>query len=261
MTEWLIYLLVGALAGSTAGLLGLGGGAVIVPALYMVFTAHGMPADSIMHMAVGTSLATILFTSLSSIYTHHQHGAVQWPLVARLSPGIVLGVVAGSVLADNLDSEMLRVIFGVFELLVAMQMLFTLIPNAAEGKSTSNSVLFGAGGVTGGISALIGIGGGSVMVPFLSWCGYNMRLAVATSAACGFPIALFGSGSFMLLGSDTAIDGALGYVYLPALFGILLASVLFAHYSARLAHHLPLLWLKRIFAVVLLLIGVKMIMG
>lgn len=263
MVEILIYLLVGALAGTSAGLLGLGGGVVIVPALYMVFTAQGMPAELVMHMAVGTSLATIIFTSISSIYTHHQHNAVQWPLVQRLVPGIILGVLAGSVLADNLDSSWLRMIFGLFEIFVAAQMLFTLIPNVAAGRKIGDGIMLGAGGVTGSISALIGIGGGSVMVPFLSWCGLNMRLAVATSAACGFPIALFGSGSFMLLGADNndAISNALGYIYLPALLGILVTSMLFARLSAKLAHRLPVLLLKRVFAIVLLLIGIKMVVG
>ncbi len=262
MGEFLIYLLVGAFAGTTAGLLGLGGGVVVVPALYMVFSAQGMSNELIMHMAVGTSLATIVFTSVSSIYTHHQHGAVQWSLVRYLAPGIIVGVILGSLLADAMNSDTLRMIFGLFELAVAAQMLFSLIPNARMGMP-GWFTFSAAGGVTGGVSALMGIGGGSVMVPFLSWCGLNMRLAVATSAACGFPIALFGAGSFILLGREgnEGLTWALGYVYLPALLGILLASMLFARLSAHLAHRLPLLLLKRIFALFLFVVGVKMLLG
>ena len=257
-----IYLLIGAAAGTTAGLLGLGGGAVIVPALYMVFSAQNMPAEMIMHMAVGTSLATIIFTSLSSIYTHHQKGAVQWPLVAKLLPSLVLGVVAGSLLADQLSSDLLRILFGLFELLVAAQMMFTLIPEAQK-KDQRGVVYSVAGGVTGGVSALMGIGGGSVMVPFLSWCGINMRGAVATSAACGFPLALFGALSFIVLGQgeNQNIEWTWGYIYLPALLGILLASIVFARLGAKLAHRVPLLILRRVFAGVLLLIAIKMLWG
>lgn len=258
----LIYLLIGAAAGSTAGLLGFGGGVVIVPALYMVFSMQNMPADMIMHMAVGTSLATIVFTSLPSIYTHHQKRAVQWSLVVKLLPGLVLGVVAGSLLADQLSSDLLRILFGLFELLVAAQMMFTLIPEAKK-MALHNGIYSVAGGVTGGVSALMGIGGGSVMVPFLSWCGINMRSAVATSAACGFPLALFGALSFMVLGQAEKqnIEWSWGYIYLPALLGILLASIVFARLGAKLAHRVPMLILKRVFAVVLLLIAIRMLWG
>lgn len=258
----LIYVAVGVVAGTTAGLLGLGGGVIIVPVLYVVFTAQEMPADVVMHMAVGTSLATIVFTSITSIYTHHQQGAVQWSLVRQLLPGVVLGVIAGSFIANQLNSSVLRILFGVFELFIAAQMLFSLIPKS-QCIYQNHLVYSIAGGVTGGVSALLGIGGGSMMVPFLIWCGANMRLAVATSAACGFPIALFGSASFMLLGADNnaAVSHSLGYIYLPALLGILVASMLFARLSAQLVHRLPVLLLKRVFAIVLLLIGIKMVVG
>lgn len=258
----LIYLVLGVLAGTTAGLLGLGGGAIIVPVLYMVFSAQGVSAELVMHMAIGTSLATIIFTSIASIYTHHQQGAVQWRLVRSLLPAMVLGVVAGSLLADQLSSATLRVFFGLFELLVAAQMFFTLIP-ASQQIAQKQRLYTLAGGVTGAISALLGIGGGSVMVPFLHWCGVNMRKAIATAAACGFPIGLFGTLSFILLGQgDSQLQPwSLGYIYLPALFAILLTSILSARLSARLAHKLPLQLLKKIFATVLALVGLKMIFG
>ncbi len=257
-----IYLVLGVLAGTTAGLLGLGGGVIIVPALYMVFSAQGLPIESVMHMAIGTSLATIVFTSMSSIYTHHQQGAVQWPLVKSLLPAIVLGVVAGSFLADQLNSTTLRLLFGLFALLIAAQMIFTLIPPSRK-IAQKRWFYTLAGSLTGAVSALLGIGGGSVMVPFLHYCGINIRKAIATAAACGFPIGLFGAVSFILLGQNGSQQQpwSLGYINLPALLGILLTSILSARLSAKLAHKLPLPLLKKIFASVLALVGLKMIIG
>ncbi|MCF6218265.1 MAG: sulfite exporter TauE/SafE family protein [Gammaproteobacteria bacterium] len=258
-----IYLALGLIAGATAGLLGLGGGVIIVPALYMLFGAQGLPSEQVMHMAIGTSLATIIFTSLSSIYSHHQQGSVQWPQLRQLLPGIILGVVAGSLMADQLESRTLRILFGFFELLVAAQILFSLIPKSPR-SAHSRWVYSVAGSATGAVSALLGIGGGSLMVPFLSWCGVNMRRAVATSAACGFPIALVGTASFIWLGEanhQQALPWAVGYIYLPALAGILLTSLLTARLSAQRVHKIPQLILKRIFAAVLVLVGLKMILG
>ncbi len=259
----LIYLALGALAGTTAGLLGLGGGVIIVPALYLLFSAQGVSTELVMHMAIGTSLATIIFTSLPSIYSHHQQKGVQWSLVRQLLPGILLGVVVGSLLADQLDSRTLQIFFGFFEWVVAAQILFSLI---AKSPHTAHSrwLYSAAGSVTGVVSALLGIGGGSLMVPFLSWCGINMRHAIATSAACGFPIALLGTVSFIWLGLEShqeTLPWAVGYIYLPALAGILLTSLLAARLSAQLAHSVPQLILKRIFAAVLVVVGFKMILG
>jgi len=258
----LIYLGVGALAGLTAGLLGLGGGAVIVPALYMVFVAQGLPDAQIMHLAVGTSLATIIFTSLSSIRAHHRRDAVCWPLVRGLAPGIVLGALLGALLVNQLSSDLLRIIFGVCEILIALQMGLTLIPQGKQ-QLPGRFGLFNAGGITGLVSALIGIGGGSIMVPFLHWCQVNMRQAVATSAACGLPIALVATVSYIATGwSQTReIEWSVGFVYLPALLGIVAASIFFAPIGAALAHRLPLLMLRRLFALVLGLIGIKMLLG
>ncbi len=259
----LIYLVLGAVAGATAGLLGLGGGVIIVPALFLLFSAQGLPSEQVMHMAIGTSLATIIFTSLASIYTHHQQQGVEWLRVRQLLPGILLGVVVGSLIADQLDSHSLRLFFGFFELFVAAQILFSLIPKSQRTVHSRWAYSI-AGGVTGAVSALLGIGGGSLMVPFLSWSGVNMRHAIATSAACGFPIALMGTASFIWLGQGShqgVLPWAVGYIYLPALVGILLTSILAARLSAKLAHSVPQLILKRVFAAVLVLVGLKMILG
>jgi hypothetical protein len=258
----LIYLAIGTLAGITAGLLGLGGGAVIVPALYMVFIAQQMPEQMIMHMAVGTSLATIVFTSLSSIRAHHKRGAVMWPVVKAMSPGIILGTILGTLIANQLSSDDLRIIFGVCEILIALQMGLDVIPEGNH-HLPGRFGLFNAGGITGIISALIGIGGGSVTVPFLHWCKVNMRNAVATSSACGFPIAIVATVSYIITGwqETKSLEWSVGFIYLPALLGIIFASVTVAPLGARLAHHLPLLALKKIFALVLALIGIKMLLG
>ncbi|MFA5625943.1 MAG: sulfite exporter TauE/SafE family protein [Thiohalomonadaceae bacterium] len=261
MTEWLVYLALGAFAGTLAGMLGVGGGLIIVPGLVWVFMQSGFVTDVIMHMALGTSLATIVFTSVSSVRAHHRRGAVQWPVVWQLIPGIVLGVMLGASLAEQLPTAYLSRVFAVFVLLVAGQMGFSLLPEAQRnlpGKLGMTAM----GSVIGGVSAIVGIGGGTLTVPFLLWCSVSMRQAVATSAACGMPIALAGSLAFVWTGygNDALPAQAIGYLYWPALLGVALSSMLFAPVGARLAHSLPTNTLKRFFALFLLLVGLKMLM-
>ncbi|WP_127478355.1 sulfite exporter TauE/SafE family protein [Sulfurivermis fontis] len=261
MAEWLIYLALGAFAGTLAGMLGVGGGLVIVPVLAWAFAGLAFDQGVIMHLAVGTSLATIVFTSLSSVRAHHRRGAVRWPAVWQLLPGIVLGVFLGALLAAGLPTAALRNVFGVFELLVAAQMGFSLLPEAHRALP-GRIGMSAAGTVIGGVSAIVGIGGGTLTVPFLLWCGVAMRQAVATSAACGLPIAVAGAVAFAWTGSGNAglPAQALGYLYLPALFGIAVSSILFAPLGAWLAHSLPTTALKRFFALFLALLGVRMLM-
>lgn len=257
----LLYLLLGALAGVLAGLLGVGGGLVIVPALAWLFLSAEMPSNIIMHLALGTSLTTIAVTSVSSAWAHHHYGAVLWPVFLRLSPGIVIGAWLGAAVADQLSSVVLQKIFGFFELLVAMQMGFGV--QAAPHRSLPGKFITGvAGMVIGGVSAIVGIGGGTLTVPFLHWCNVNIRNAVATSAACGFPIAVAGALGYIVAGwnSEALPEGASGYVYWPAFASISIASLLFAPLGAKLAHTIPVALLKRIFAVVLLVLGIKMLM-
>lgn len=262
MTEWLIYLGLGAFAGVLAGMLGVGGGLIIVPILAWVFLGQGFDSGVIMHLAVGTSLATIVFTSISSVRAHHRRGAVQWPAVVRLMPGIVFGVFIGALVAERLPTASLRTVFGVFELLVAAQMAFSLLPEAHRALP-GRLGMGAAGAVIGGVSAIVGIGGGTLTVPFLLWCGVAMRQAVATSAACGLPIAVAGAVAFAWTGSGNGSlpPSSLGYLYLPALAGVAASSILFAPLGARLAHSLPTAVLKRFFAVFLAVLGVKMLIG
>ncbi len=257
-----LYLLVGAFAGVLAGLLGVGGGVVIVPALALSFGWQALPGEHLMQLAVGTSLATIVTTSLSSIHAHHRRGAVLWPVVARMTPGILLGAALGALLADSISSDELRLVFGVFLLVIAAHMLFGRPPQAHR-ELPGGGGLLAAGGVIGGFSALVGIGGGSLTVPFLAWCNTQMKNAVATSAACGLPIALAGSLGFVLAGLDE-IDlpaWSTGYLYWPGFIGIAVASALCAPLGAKLAHSLPTATLKRVFAALLLVVGARMLLG
>lgn len=260
MIEFAIYPVLGAFVGIVAGLLGVGGGLIIVPVLAFIFQSKGFPPDFLMQMAIGTSLATIVFTSISSVRAHHLRGAVLWRIFAKLTPGIVVGAWFGAVIADFLPGDILRIVFGIFELLVAFQMTFAIRPNPhRQIPGVFGSSL--AGGIIGTISAIVGIGGGSLTVPFLTWCNVPIHKSVATSAASGLPIAIAGSIGFMLTGwsAPHLPPYSIGYVYLPALTGIVLASVLFAPLGARLAHILPSSQLKRWFALFLFLLGIHML--
>ena len=258
----LFYLLLGAFAGVMAGLLGVGGGLIIVPALAWIFQHQQIAETALMHLAIGTSLATIIATSISSVRAHHQRGAVLWPTVWRLTPGIVIGAWLGAAVADALSSFALQKVFAVFVLLMAAQMGFGAKP-APHRDLPKTAGMLAAGGAIGAVSAIVGIGGGSLTVPFLSWCNVPIRQAVATSAACGLPIALAGALGFVVTGLNAPGLPAwsLGYVYGPALLGVALTSMLFAPLGARLAHTLPTEMLKKIFAAFLAVIGVKMLLG
>ena len=254
------YLLLGSLAGVTAGLLGVGGGLIIVPALIVLLTMQGIDPAHIVHIAIGTSLATIVITSISSTWAHHRHGAVQWPVFIRLSPGIVVGALLGALIADYMSAGLLRKVFAVFELLVAVQMLSGARPSAHR-SVPANSGMFGAGGVIGAISSVVGIGGGTMTVPFLLWCNVSIRKAVATSAACGLPIAIAGASGYIIIGWNESgmPEWSSGYIYWPAFAGVVLMSIFFAPLGAYLAHRLPVLVLKRVFALLLFVIGIRML--
>ncbi len=257
----LLYLALGAFAGVMAGLLGVGGGLIIVPVLAWIFHGQEVADAIVMHLAIGTSLATIVVTSMSSVRAHHQWGAVLWPVVWQLTPGIVIGAWLGAAVAGRLPSAVLSKIFAVFVLAVAAQMAFGAKPAPHRGLPGATGMM-AAGGVIGGLSAIVGIGGGSLTVPFLTWCNTAMRQAVATSAACGLPIALAGSVGYIFAGLHSADLPAwsLGYVYGPALVGVAAASMLSAPLGAKLAHTLPTETLKKVFAVFLTLVGTKMLL-
>lgn len=256
--EFLLYLLLGAAAGVLAGLFGVGGGIIIVPVLVFSFTAQGFDPSVLTHLAVGTSLATIIFTSINSVLEHQRKGAVLWPVFTWMALGILLGAGLGSLTAAAIQGPLLQKIIGVFAIVIAIQMGLELKPRASRGVP-GRLGLTTAGGVIGWASAIFGIGGGSLTVPFLTWRSVPMQQAVATSSACGLPIALASALSFMIIGwhNPHLPQWSFGFVYLPAMLGIALTSMFFARFGARLAHKLSPRLLKRLFAVLLLVVGVN----
>ncbi|MFP5357559.1 MAG: sulfite exporter TauE/SafE family protein [Gammaproteobacteria bacterium] len=261
MTDLLIYLATGAFAGVLAGLFGVGGGLVMVPILAWLLPLQGVGADY-MQVAIGTSLAVIAATSISSTLAHQRRGAVAWPVFLRVAAGLVLGALLGAHVADALGSPALRRIVGVGALLVALQLLLGGTPAARPAGTRPHALeLFGAGGIIGALSSLIGIGGGSLTVPYLSLRGLPIHQAVGTAAACGVPIAWAGALGFIWTGwGQTSLGGwHLGYVSLSAFAGLAVASVLAAPLGARLAHGLPPRTLKRAFAVLLVAVALWML--
>lgn len=255
------YLALGALAGTLAGLFGIGGGLIIVPSLVAAFAVQGVAESVSMHLAVGTSLATIVITGSSSAWGHYQRGSIKRDWFLMLLPGLLLGAVSGVFIAGSLSGGALGSLFGVFLLLVAGRMIW--VKEVATGQlAPSRPVMTAAGAVIGAISALFGIGGGTLSVPWLARCGATMFQAVGTSAACGLPIALFGAATFIVTGwgEPELPPGALGFVMWPALLAIVVTSVPFARVGVRLAHYLPARLLKLAFAGLLIVVGVRFLL-
>ena len=258
LLTFLGYLALGAIAGTMAGLFGVGGGLIIVPALVFAFGAQGIDPSIAMHLAIGTSLATIAITGASSAWAHHQRGSIQRQWFLLLLPGLVLGAIVGVFVAGALSGGLLGTLFGIFVILVALKMALGGGPK--PGKKAPGRLGMGmAGGVIGGVSALFGIGGGTLSLPWLTRCGASMTQAVGTSAACGLPIALSGAVTFIVVGWSHPLlpAGATGFVMWPAFLGIVLASVPFARLGARLAHVLPARVLRLSFAALLLIVGLR----
>ncbi len=246
-----------------SGLFGIGGGLILVPALLFVFTTHHIPESVAMHLAIGSSLASIVATSASSVGTHAFFGSVLWRVFQPIALGLLIGALLGAQVAGLLSGLILKRIFAVFMLITAAQMAFNRQPPAPSQRLPGKYGLVGAGLIIGSVSSLIGIGGGSLMVPYLSWCGTQMRQAIGTSAAAGFPIAMAGTTGFIIAGWGEPIlpSAATGFVYWPAVGGIVVASILTAPVGARLAHLLPAKALKRIFAAFLFVVSARLFMG
>lgn len=247
--------------GFLAGLLGIGGGMLMVPFLTIILGNRGVPADLAVKMAIATSMATIIFTSVSSVRAHHKRGAVRWDIVKRLAPGIVIGSLIGSLgVFSLLKGTALAIFFALFVSFSATQMFLDKKPKPTR-QMPGTAGQLGAGGVIGFVSGLVGAGGGFISVPFMTWCNVAIHNAVATSAALGFPIAVanvagYIAGGFSLQGLP---PGAFGYIWLPALVVIAACSVLMAPLGARAAHALPVGKLKRVFASVLYLLAAYML--
>jgi uncharacterized membrane protein YfcA len=260
--ELAAHLAIGALSGLLAGLFGIGGGVIIVPALVLLFTETGIAPHWIAHLAVGTSLAAIVGTGAASALAHHRRRAVRWDLVARLAPGMVLGAGGGALLASGLPQVWMTRAFALFLGLVGLRMLFPR--RRVEGRVLPGPLGIAlAGSGIGALSALVGIGGGTLTVPFLNDRGIGIREAVGTSAACGLPIALAGTLGFILVGWGRADlpSAATGFVYWPAVAAILLTSIPTAPLGARLAHRLPVESLRRAFGILLLIVALRLTVG
>jgi len=254
MDPWLILALLamGTFGGFVAGLLGVGGGMVLVPFITMIFIARGFPDELVVHMAIATSLGTIFFTSLSSVRAHHKHGAVLWRVVRLLAPGILIGSWIGPWIGKQMNTAVLSFFFGCFVAFSATQMLIGKKPAAAR-ELPGKPGMFAVGGLIGVLAGLVGAGGGFVSVPFMTRCNVRIHNAIATSAALGFPIALSGTLSNIYYGwGEPGLPAwSLGFIYVPALAIIVLASVIMAPVGASAAHKMPVRRLQRIFAVIL----------
>jgi uncharacterized membrane protein YfcA len=245
-------LALGVAVGFVAGMLGIGGGMLLVPFMTMLLAAKHFPQEHILHMAIATSLATIMFTSLSSVRAHHARRVVLWNVVKLLAPGILIGSWVGPWIGAQMNSSVLALAFAVFVAFSATQMLLNKKPEAARELPKAPG-MFAAGGVIGMLAGLVGAGGGFISVPFMSWCNVRIHNAVATSAALGFPIALAGTLSNIYFGMRVPglPSGSLGFIYLPALLVISLASITTAPLGAKTAHNLPVRTLQKVFAYVL----------
>ena len=258
MPELAAYLGVGAVTGFFAGLLGIGGGTIIVTSLALMFAARGFPADYVMHFAIGTSLAAIVAGSWASFRAHHRHGAVDWSLVRRMTPGLLVGVLAGALASPHLGNTFLKFSFLVIMALITVQVAFDLKPRGGR-ELPGTFGLTTMGLVIGACASFFGGGAAAIGVPFLTYCRVTIHRAIGTVAAMGFPMSIAGALGYMLAGRDVADQPAwsVGFVYLPAFAGIAVTSMLLAPWGAKLAHRLKGRTLRRIFAVFLLAMGAK----
>ncbi|WP_068635892.1 sulfite exporter TauE/SafE family protein [Thauera butanivorans] len=257
---WLTYPVLGAVVGFFAGLLGVGGGGIMVPMLTTLFLAQGFPHEQVVHMALGTSMASIVLTSVSSLRAHQAHGAVRWDVVRTITPGILVGTFCATFIASRVNTAALAIFFAVFMAYVSIQMLLNIKPKPSRNLPGPLGMT-GVGLGIGGVSALVAIGGGSLSVPFMTWCNVKVQNAIGTSAAIGLPIALAGTIGYLVNGWNVPGTPPLsfGYVYLPAFVMVSLVSMWVAPVGARLAHRLPVAMLKKIFAGVLMALCAKML--
>jgi len=255
-----MYALFGVVTGILAGLLGVGGGLVLVPLFVIAFQMQGFPPDLIMHMALGTSLTSIIFTSFSSTRSHHRRGGVEWNIIKHICLGIVIGTYVGSYVASYIPARYLQLFFAVFLFYVTAQMVLGKVPKAS--RHMPGFLLTNVAGVCiGFVSSLVGVGGGTLSVPFMLWHNVGMRHAIGTSAAIGMPIALAGGLGYYIngLGASNLPEYSAGFIYLPALLGVVICSMLTAPIGARLAYTLPVPKIKKFFAIFLAIVGLRML--
>lgn len=261
--QWILYyLILGLFVGYFSGLLGIGGGLLMVPVLVFLFGAQNFPAENILHLALGTSMATILFTSLSSAWQHHAHQAVNWNLVRFITPGLLLGTALGALIVGYLDTFYLSIFFILFVYFAATQMLLGARPDATRSYPSRIEVSL-AGTLIGAISSIVSIGGGVLSVPYLVLHKLPLRNAIATSAALGFPIACGGTLGYIANGylRGVALPAySLGYVQLPVLLWLVIGTMVTAPLGAKATHRLPINLLRKIFALLLFVLASKMLL-
>ncbi len=259
--EWFVaYLLLGSIVGILSGLFGIGGGMILVPVLLLLFSAQQFPSEHLLYLALGTSMATITFTSLSSMRKHHQHGAVNWHVVGKLTPGILLGAGLGTLSATSIPQSALGLFFALFVYFAAAQILFDVRPKSSRQLPGLGGMAL-TGTFTGWLSTMVSIGGGTIVIPFLIWCNTPIRNAIGTSAAIGFPVAIGGTIGYILTGIDIhpLPDNSLGFVYLPALFSVAFTSILTAPLGAKATHRMDIGLLRKLFAWVLIALASGML--
>ncbi|WP_197488501.1 sulfite exporter TauE/SafE family protein [Methylomonas koyamae] len=260
-TQWVLsFLVLGAFVGFMAGLLGIGGGGIMVPVLTTIFIYQGTPVEKVIHLALGTSMASIIVTSLSSMRAHNAKGAVVWNIVKIMSLGIILGTFVATFIAVNTRPLYLALFFSLFMAYVSSQMFLDKKPKASRKLAGSVGLLCAGSGI-GAVSALVSIGGGSLTVPYLVWQNVDIKKAIGTSAAIGFPISIAGTAGYVMNGwtVTSGSEYTFGFVYAPAVLLISAASFITAPYGARLAHKIPVASLKKIFAFLLILLSLKML--
>ena len=260
LSDILMLMLCGSISGFLAGLLGIGGGMILVPFMILVFNRLGFSQEVIVHMAIATGMATILFTSMSAIWAHHQHGSIDWKLVVLLSPGLVTGsLIGGSELFEALKTSWLSLFFAIFLVYTSIQMLINKKPQAGR-ELPAPLGLFGFGTFAGALSSLVGAGGAFVTVPFMLWCNVKPHTAMATSSGLGLPIAVAATLGYMYgsWGNPNLPAGSLGFVYLPAVACIAIVSIFTAPLGAKMARKLNVAQLKRVFGILLFFLAAFM---
>ena len=261
MTDWWwVYLALGAFVGFFSGLLGIGGGSAMVPVLALIFAAKHFAVANVVHLALGTGIATMLFTSASSVRSHHRHGAVHWRVLGGMVAGVLAGTFGGALLAGYLDARILSIAFTVLIYYLATLMLIDRKP-ASPRDMPGTLGLSSAGGIIGVISSLTATGGAALVVPYLVRRGLTVHHAIGTAAAIGWPLALAGTTGYIVsgIGRPDLPEGSIGFVYLPALAWIVVASMLMAPVGASVAHRTPGKTLKRVFAIVLYVLATNML--
>lgn len=254
---WGALLLLGIAVGLLAGLFGIGGGTMMVPVLTLLFLAHGLPSSAALHLALGSSMASIVATACASAWAHHRLGTIDWRLVAGLAPGVILGTAIVALSVPHWDSHWLALAFTLFVALVAIRMWRT--PSSTAHHLPTNAWLTVIGGGIGAISALVSIGGGSMVVPLLAWGGITMRRAIGTSTAIGVAISIVGTLCYSLAATAPPLAAATGLIYLPAVAVISAASIVLAPVGARLGQKLPVATLQRAYALLLMALAATML--